>query len=208
MLCDGRAQPSPIFLGNTPRLRVVPAVKKRSHLPFRRSQARHGKRHKVCASARCAVGADGLLIEVLMSRKSPLDACSPLRGIIVLRRRNAPNRRRPPRSITSGCPTSLAIASCSPTCEPRPKSVCSLAGRLAAQHYQDQESRICFKSSPDWQENIAIILQDDERERSGKRSAEPPTAQQSGRSTPPLSSANGPLKSRFDGRMEKRLPIR
>src|ERR671923_2816134 len=67
MLCERGVRTFSDFSRNTLDLAVVPAVKKRSHLPiFVDPSHGTGKRHKVLPLARAAVavGADGLLIEV------------------------------------------------------------------------------------------------------------------------------------------------
>ena len=67
MLCERGVRTFSDFSRNTLDLAVVPAVKKRSHLPiFVDPSHGTGKRHKVLPLSRAAVavGADGLLIEV------------------------------------------------------------------------------------------------------------------------------------------------
>src|SRR3974390_2664202 len=67
MLCERGVRTFSDFSRNTLDLAVVPAVKKRSHLPILVDPSHGtGKRHKVLPLSRAAiaVGADGLLIEV------------------------------------------------------------------------------------------------------------------------------------------------
>src|SRR5215469_3029605 len=67
MLCERGVRTFSDFSRNTLDLAVVPAVKKRSHLPILVDPAHGtGKRHKVLPLSRAAVavGADGLLVEV------------------------------------------------------------------------------------------------------------------------------------------------
>jgi len=67
MLCERGVRTFSDFSRNTLDLAVVPAVKKRSHLPiFVDPSHGTGKRHKVLPLSRAAVavGADGLLVEV------------------------------------------------------------------------------------------------------------------------------------------------
>ncbi len=67
MLCERGVRTFSDFSRNTLDLAIVPAVKKRSHLPiFVDPSHGTGKRHKVLPLSRAAVavGADGLLIEV------------------------------------------------------------------------------------------------------------------------------------------------
>jgi 3-deoxy-7-phosphoheptulonate synthase len=67
MLCERGVRTFSDFSRNTLDLAVVPAVKKRSHLPILVDPSHGtGKRHKVhpLSLAAVAVGADGLLIEV------------------------------------------------------------------------------------------------------------------------------------------------
>src|SRR5207249_5108944 len=73
MLCERGVRTFSDFSRNTLDLAVVPAVKKRSHLPiFVDPSHGTGKRHKVLPLSRAAVavGADGLLVEVHQDRKS------------------------------------------------------------------------------------------------------------------------------------------
>ena len=67
MLCERGVRTFSDFSRNTLDLAVVPAVKKRSHLPILVDPSHGtGKRHKVLplSLAAVAVGADGLLVEV------------------------------------------------------------------------------------------------------------------------------------------------
>ena len=67
MLCERGVRTFSDFSRNTLDLAVVPAVKKRSHLPILVDPSHGtGKRHKVLplSLAAAAVGADGLLVEV------------------------------------------------------------------------------------------------------------------------------------------------
>jgi 3-deoxy-7-phosphoheptulonate synthase len=67
MLCERGVRTFSDFSRNTLDLAVVPAVKKRSHLPILVDPSHGtGKRHKVLPLSRAAVavGADGLLVEV------------------------------------------------------------------------------------------------------------------------------------------------
>jgi 3-deoxy-7-phosphoheptulonate synthase len=67
MLCERGIRTFSDFSRNTLDLAVVPAVKKRSHLPILVDPSHGtGKRHKVLPLSRAAiaVGADGLLVEV------------------------------------------------------------------------------------------------------------------------------------------------
>jgi 3-deoxy-7-phosphoheptulonate synthase len=67
MLCERGVRTFSDFSRNTLDLAVVPAVKKRSHLPILVDPSHGtGKRHKVLplSLAATAVGADGLLVEV------------------------------------------------------------------------------------------------------------------------------------------------
>ncbi len=67
MLCERGVRTFSDFSRNTLHLAVVPAVKKRSHLPILVDPSHGtGKRHKVLPLSRAAVavGADGLLVEV------------------------------------------------------------------------------------------------------------------------------------------------
>ncbi len=67
MLCERGVRTFSDFSRNTLDLAVVPAVKRRSHLPILVDPSHGtGKRHKVLPLSRAAVavGADGLLVEV------------------------------------------------------------------------------------------------------------------------------------------------
>src|SRR5258708_1524367 len=67
MLCEGGVRKFADHSRNTLDLTIVPAVKKRSHLPILVDPSHGtGKRHKVLPLSRAAiaVGADGLLVEV------------------------------------------------------------------------------------------------------------------------------------------------
>jgi 3-deoxy-7-phosphoheptulonate synthase len=67
MLCERGVRTFSDFSRNTLDLAVIPAVKKRSHLPILVDPSHGtGKRHKVLPLSRAAiaVGADGLLVEV------------------------------------------------------------------------------------------------------------------------------------------------
>ena len=67
MLCERGVRTFSDYSRNTLDLTIVPAVKKRSHLPILVDPSHGtGKRHKVLPLSRAAaaVGADGLLIEV------------------------------------------------------------------------------------------------------------------------------------------------
>ncbi len=67
MLCERGVRTFSDFSRNTLDLAVVPAVKRRSHLPIMVDPSHGtGKRHKVLplSLAAVAVGADGLLVEV------------------------------------------------------------------------------------------------------------------------------------------------
>ncbi len=75
MLCERGVRTFSDFSRNTLDLAVVPAVKKRSHLPILVDPSHGtGKRHKVLPLSRAAVavGADGLLVEVHHNPESAL----------------------------------------------------------------------------------------------------------------------------------------
>jgi 3-deoxy-7-phosphoheptulonate synthase len=75
MLCERGVRTFSDFSRNTLDLAVVPAVKKRSHLPILVDPSHGtGKRHKVLPLSRAAVavGADGLLVEVHHSPETAL----------------------------------------------------------------------------------------------------------------------------------------
>jgi len=75
MLCERGVRTFSDFSRNTLDLTIVPAVKKRSHLPILVDPSHGtGKRHKVLPLSRAAVavGADGLLIEVHQSPETAL----------------------------------------------------------------------------------------------------------------------------------------
>jgi len=101
MLCERGVRTFSDFSRNTLDLAVVPAVKKRSHLPiFVDPSHGTGKRHKVLRSP-APLSPSALMVSSLKfitkpERPSPMACSPPPRGIHRPRRRNAPNRRRPP----------------------------------------------------------------------------------------------------------------
>src|SRR6266566_3093687 len=89
MLCERGVRTFSDFSRNTLDLAVVPAVKKRSHLPILVDPSHGtGKRHKFLPLSRAAVavGADGLIVEV---HHEPDKALSDGRGALFLDRRRA-----------------------------------------------------------------------------------------------------------------------